>query len=153
MEPEQGNTQQTKKTSKGFQMTWWLWTIIIIAVVGIAAVLVVKLTTKDTGATASSITTKPDTAEEIKIKQYMSSLRGDVVRYYEQNKSYASYKPSEAAVTQVKNMGSELKTQAMSASTYVIFAKMPSSKTIFCMDHNNYTGEVKSLMGWAKACK
>jgi len=154
MNEEQGNSTQAQGTKKarGFRLTWWLWAIIIIAVVAIIAVVIVRFTSGGASTTGSA-TTKPDTAEEIKIKQYMSSLRGDIVRFYEENKTYDGWKPNDNAISQVKTMGSELKTQALSKDTYIIYAKLPTSKTVFCMDHNNYTGEVSSLMAWAKACK
>lgn len=143
-----------KKTAGGFKVAWWLWAIIVLAVVAIIVVLILKFTTS--GTTATTATTKPDTTEEITIKQYLSSIRGDIVRYHEDKKTYIGWTPNATAIDQVKKMGSEIKTQALTQDTYIIYAKMPSSKTIFCMDNssaNGFTGEITSLMAWAKTCQ
>lgn len=136
--------------TKGFRLSKWTMVIIIVAVVAIIASGILWLTRNKT---TTGVTTKPDTADEIKIKQYLSSLRGDIVRFYDEKKTYEGWTPNVTAVEEVKKMGSELKTQALTKDTYIIYAKMPSSKTIFCMDANGFTAEVKSLMAWAKSCQ
>lgn len=150
MNPEQ-NEPEVKKTIKFFRPTWWLWMVIGVAAIAIITVLVLKFATKSS--TATSATTTPDTTEEITIKQYLSSLRGDIVRYHNTKQTYEGWTADQAAIDQVKKMGSELKTQALTKDTYIIYAKMPSSKTIFCMDDKSFTGEITRLMTWAKACK
>jgi len=137
-----------KKTLK--RLPWWLWTAIIVAAAAIITIVIVSLTTKPSD--TNNATNKPDTTEEITIKQYLSSLRGDIVRYREEKQTYSGWTPNATAIDQVKKMGSEIKTQALSQDNYIIYAKMPSSKTVFCMD-KDYTGEVSSLMPWAKSCK
>lgn len=146
-EPEKPVSSTPKKSAIKFKMTWWLWAIIVIAIAAIAVSLVLKFTTNSTA------TTKPDTAEEITVKQYLSSLRGDIVRYHEEKQTYAGWSANTTAIDQVKKMGSELKTQALSKDTYIIYAKMPGSKTVFCLDHTGFTSEVTSLSPWAKACQ
>lgn len=141
----------TPTKTKGFRLSKWTIMIMIAAVLAIIASGVIWLTGGKT--TTGTATTKPDTADEIKIKQYLSSLRGYIVRYHDEKQTYEGWTPNVTTVDQVKKMGSELKTQALTKDTYIIFAKMPSSKTIFCMDANNYTAEINVLMPWAKACQ
>lgn len=131
----------------------WLWIVAGVAVLAIALTLILGFTQGETASDGSAVKTQPDTADEIKIKQYLSSIRGDIVRYGESKKTFAGWTADETTVAEVKALGSELKTQGLTEKTYVIFAKMPSSKLIFCMDNKNFTGEIKSLMSWAKTCK
>lgn len=150
MDPEQTGTKPAKKSGV-MHFKWWFWGIIGLILIGAIVLLAMKFTGKTTTST-ENVLTKPDTAEEIKIKQNMSSLRGDIVRFYEEKKTYEGWKPNDAATNQVKAMGSELKTQALTKDNYIIYAKLPTSKTVFCMD-KTFTGEVKSLSGWAKSCQ
>lgn len=139
----------TNKSAAKFHLKWWGW-LIIIVVIMIASLVIVKFA--DRYPSGSDKLNIPDTAEEIQIKQYISSLRGDIVRYHSSKMTYEGWKPDQRTVDEIKKMGSELKTQALSKDTYIIYAKMPNSKTIFCMDHNSFAGEVVKLSNQAKIC-
>lgn len=143
---------ETKPKSK-IKLARWFWVVAGIAVLAIAITLILALTRGKTASDGSAVKTQPDTADEVKIKQYLSSLRGDIVRYGESKQTYVGWAPGEHTAAEVKKMGSELKTQGLAEKTYIIFAKMPSSKLTFCMDAANFTGEIKSLMPWSKTCK
>jgi hypothetical protein len=146
-----GGVMEKEKSKKYNGISWWLWIIIVLAAVVVTYKLMPSFSTKSSN--AAIVKTTPDTAEEIRTKQYLSSLRGDIVRYFEEKGTYAGWTPNQAAIDQVKKAGSELKTQALTKTSYVIYAKMPSSKLTFCMDANNFTGEVKTLSSSQKTCK
>lgn len=142
---------KTEETKKTFRLAWWVWLMLIVAVLAIATILALKTTI---GNTEANDTTKiPDTKEEITVKQHLSSLRGDIVRYHEKNQTYVGWSPNTNTIEQVKKMGSELKTQALTQDTYVIYAQMPNSKTFFCLDHNGFTSEVLKISLSARSCQ
>ena len=147
---EQKLTQKEpiKLTTKK-RRNWWLISIVILVVLVIAASLGVWFSFGPT----SQTTAPKDTTEEITIKQYISSLRGDIVRFGEEKKTYEGWTPNVIAVDQVKKMGSKLKTQALTKDTYVIYASLPTSKKIFCMDNNGFTGQISYIFLWQKTCK
>lgn len=138
------------KEQKGHRvhLSWWL---IVLAVVVFGATFAYISFSKNKN--NGNIKIKVDTANEIKIKQNLSSLRGDIVRYHDNKQTYVGWSANQTAIQEVKKMGSELKTQALTKDTYIIYAKMPSSKTIFCMDQTGFTGNIKSLGFWQKTCK
>ena len=128
---------------------WWLISIAILVILVIATSLAVWFSFGQTSqATASS-----DTIEEVKIQQNLSSLRGDIVRFYETGKTYKDWTPNQGAVENVKQLGSKIKTQGLSDKTYVIYASLPTSKQIFCMDNNGFTGQISYILPWQKTCK
>lgn len=137
------------KVKKSFRIHRWIWIVAIFAVLAVAANALLVVSSNKA---ADRLTKKKDTSEEIKIKQYASSLRGSIVRFFETNKTYVGWNVDKTTQAEIKKIGSELKTQALSKDTYLIYAKMPSSKLIFCMD-NNFTGEITNLMPWQKTCK
>lgn len=129
----------------GVKLSWWL---IVIAIVSFGGVFAANYLSQKSNATK----TKTDTSEEIQIKQTLSSTRGTIVRYFEDKKTYVGWTPDENLKEKIKSLGSEVKTQSLSKDNYIIFAKMPNSKLIFCMDVN-FTGEVSTLFTWQKSCK
>lgn len=143
-------TNQTGPKKK-IKFSWWLWVILVVAVVGVATSFIAKPNKQ--ALTQQKIAAKKDTPQEINIKQNISSLRGDIVRYYESKQTYAGWIPSQATQDIVKKAGSAIKTQALSATGYMIFAKMPNSKLTFCMDRTGFTGEVLSVSGLQKTCQ
>ena len=98
---------------------------------------------------------KSDTKQEITIKQHISGLRGSLSKYFTANKTYKGWQPDAATVTNIQTMGSKIVTQNMTATTYMIYAEMPSSKLIFCLDNATppFTGEVAKISGSQKTCK
>lgn len=127
-------------------------TMIIAIIAGVAVITCLTIYFIDKAQTGKSATNKVDTAAEITIKQSLSSVRGDIVRYFETQKTYAGWTPTESLKQKMKSLGSEVKTQALSADNYMIYAKMPSSKLIFCMD-KSFTGEVKTIAASQKSCE
>jgi len=141
---------ESTNPKKWFKLSRWVWVITVIAVGAIAINLVAKL---DSNLDSQTESRAKDTADEIKIKQYTSSLRGDIVRYFETNKTYVGWKVNQSAADAVKKLNSEIQTKALSADNYVVYAKMPSSKLIFCMDSKGYTGMIENMNFWQKSCK
>lgn len=130
----------TPKKKTHLKISWWL---IVVAVIAFGSVAYCISTTNVAKNADTLVKTKPDTVDEIKIKQNLSSMRGDIVRYFEANKTYATWAPTETITKTVKDMGSELKTK-LTQDSYMVYATMPSSKLIFCMD-NTFTGELKKI--------
>jgi hypothetical protein len=141
-----------KINKKGIRLSWWLLVLALVVFGGIFAY--VTMSKGKTGAgTGTAMKAKVDTIDEIKIKQSLSSLRGDINRFNVEKKTYEGWAPNAAIGQKVKDMKSEIKT-VLGKDTYMIYAKMPNSKLIFCMDNNGtpgFTGEVTKV--GKKTCK
>lgn len=123
------------------KLSWWLVVLALVVFGAVFYVIDVAKKTSKSGATV--VPYKPDTANEIKIKQALSSMRGDINRYFETNKTYVGWKP----VASIQALGSDIKTN-LTVSTYMIYATMPTSKQVFCMDNagaTGFTGMVKKV--------
>ena len=132
------------KKKHHLKISWWL---VILAVVVFGGVgLSVSAIKNAKPATNALVKTAPDTANEIKIKQNISSLRGDVNKYFETNKTYVGWTPNTASATKIQGFGTDLKTK-LGPDTYMVYALMPSSKLVFCMDSTGFTGEMNKLTG------
>ena len=134
------------KKKKGVRLSWWL---LVLAVVVFAAVVVFFNLIKTGGITGSTKVKKADTTEEKNIQQTISSMRGDVVRYFEAKNTYVGWAPTDINTNRIKTLGSELKTK-LTATTYMVYAKLPSSKLYFCID-NKFTGQVEKI--GSKSCQ
>jgi uncharacterized protein HemX len=139
-----------KVTKKGIKISWWLIVVAVVIFGAVAFSIYSQQESKNANVLQKS---KPDTTEEIKIKQKMSSLRGDMNRYFTSKKTYVGWAPSDVDAQAIKGMGAELKT-VLSQDKYMVYAKMPSSKVTFCMDNNGtpgFTGELNKI--GSKTCK
>lgn len=136
-----------KISKKGIQLSWWL---IVLAIVVFGLVFTsISLNKKSTQKA------KVDTAQDIRVKQTISSLRGDVSRYFATKKTYVGWQPTGAYQARIKSANTSVKTK-LTKDTYMIYAKLPNSKLYFCMDNSNktgFTGEVKSIPWFSKTCK
>lgn len=147
-ETQEAVRSAVKINKKGVQLSWWL---IVLAVVVFGGIFAYITATK--GKTGTTTKAKVDTIEEIKIKQSLSSLRGDINRFNVEKKTYVGWAANVAVAQKVKDMKSEIKT-VLTKDTYMVYAKMPNSKLIFCIDNNGkpgFTGEVKKV--GKKTCK
>jgi len=139
--------EEKKKKRHGVRLSWWL---VVLAVVVFGSVFAIIKVNKNT---STPIKKQPDTADEIKIKQNISSMRGDIVRYFETNKTYEGWNLDPNVEKLVTNAGSSLKTK-LTKDSYMVYAKMPSSKLTFCIDNsgtNGFTDEVYNVS--TKTCK
>jgi len=143
-EKEIEKTEPNKK--KHLKISWWLIVVAILAFGGAFYCVSPIIKSKQT-----LNKTQPDTKEEINVKQKLSSLRGDIDRYFEANKTYEGWTPNAGDLAKVKAAGSEIKTK-LSKDGYMIYAKMPNSKLIFCMD-KTFTGEMNTISSSQKTCK
>jgi hypothetical protein len=133
------------------RISWWL-IVLAIVVFGAAAYLASAAITAKIPTTATGLhKIKPDTSNEIKIQQTLSSIRGNIITYYEAKKTYVGWAPDQTQANNVKRFGSEIQTK-LSANNYMIYALMPSSKLTFCMD-NKFTGQVNKITVFQKACQ
>lgn len=141
-ETQEAVRSAVKINKKGVRLSWWL---IVLAVVVFGGIFTYITMTK--GKTNTATKTKVDTVDEIRIKQSLSSLRGDINRFDVEKKTYVGWTPNAAVAQKVKDMKSEIKT-VLTKDTYMVYAKMPNSKLIFCLDNNGkpgFTGEVKKV--------
>ena len=129
------------KKHHGIRLSWWLIVLAIVAFGG--ALTTVILSKNNAPKVAVNQNKKPDTADEIKIQQAISSMRGDVVRYFETQKTYVGWVPANTNATKIKTLGSELKTN-LTATSYMMYAKLPTSKLYFCMDQK-FTGQLTKV--------
>ncbi len=137
-EIEEAVKSAVKVNKKGIQLSWWLLLVAVIAFGGVFFLVNANKTA------SKKPPVKVDTKEEINIKQTLSSQRGDIVRYFETNKTYVGWTVPAAVATKVKAAGSEVKSN-LTATSYVIYAKMPNSKLTFCMDSKGFTSEVSKV--------
>ena len=134
---------------------YWIWWIFLGLVVIFCAVFLLAYHQKSPAKTNLANKSIPDTKPEINIKQHLSSLRGNLSTYLATNKTYAGWQAPTSTQKDVQNAGSAIVTQNMTATTYMIYAKMPNSKVVFCMDNHGasgFTGEVKSVTAKQKTC-
>lgn len=149
-ETQEAVRSAVKINKKGIRLSWWL---IVLAIVVFGGIFAYITTTKGKTGTTNTTKAKVDTIDEIKIKQSLSSLRGDINRFNVEKKTYEGWTTNAAVAQKVKEMKSEVKT-VLTKDTYMVYAKMPNSKLIFCMDNNGkpgFTGEVKKV--GKKTCK
>jgi uncharacterized protein (UPF0333 family) len=139
-----------KISKKGIRLSWWL---IVLAVVVFGG-LMIFFQFINAEKKADALKAQPDTAEEIKIKQNLSSMRGDIIRYFDTKKTFVGWAPTKTVQDLVKGIGSEIKVET-DKTTYRISAEMPSSKQIFCMDNSGtsgFAGEVEKVSSKKATC-
>lgn len=139
------NEKDNTKKKKQIKIGWWL---ILVAIVVFGSVWYLVSQSLD-----EKVINKKDTATDIKLKQNISSLRGDISRHFDDKKTYKGWTPSNSAAENLSKIGSEIKTGDLTDSTYMVYAQEPDSKIYFCIDNTGFTGELTKISSKQKSCK
>jgi len=92
-------------------------------------------------------------ANDAKIKSSLSSLQAGTAVYYDEHQSYKGFTLDDYTNQQVQSAGSKITVQGLSDKTYVIYAQLPSSKKFWCIDSQNFAGEVSGIQSSAASCQ
>lgn len=107
--------------------------------------------------TLTSLGSARDKAADARVKGYVSSLRGEAQIYQvDHNETFiglSSDPKIKKYSDDIKALGSELKIQGLSNSTFVIYAQLPTAKTIWCVDATGFAGEIKIISPSQKNCQ
>lgn len=92
-------------------------------------------------------------ANDEKIKSSLSSLQAGITVYYDEHQSYKGFTPDDYTNQQVQTAGSKITVQGLNDRTYVIYAQLPSSKKIWCLDNSGFEGEINNVQPQATSCR
>lgn len=96
-------------------------------------------------------------AKDASIKSSVSSIQFTAANYFDTHSdSYVGLEKDSnfiTAQTSVKSKSSEIKYQAISQKSYLIYAYLPDAKQYFCIDATGFVGEIASVSPTQTTCK
>lgn len=94
-----------------------------------------------------------DKAKDAQIKSNIQSLHNSVEIYFNTYKTYKGWTGDPTISSSIQESGSNVVIQGLTDKTYVIYAKLPSSQKLFCVDSKGFSGEITSLTTDKTACQ
>lgn len=94
-----------------------------------------------------------DKAKDTQIKSNIQSLRNSTEIYYETNKTYKGWTADSKISNSIQQLGSSVVTQGLGNKTYVIYAKLPSTQKLYCIDGSGFSGEITNLSVDKTSCQ
>lgn len=139
----QPDQSQAKKSNK---QVW-----IIIALVGCLPLLAIVGIL--TATILVSLNGSRDKAKDVQIKSLVNSSVAQAEVYFDAKNTYKGFTIDSQVQNQAVSNNSKIVLQGLSDKTYVIYAKLPSSGELFCVDVNGVRNEIKTILPSKTSCQ